>query len=95
MCVPDVIGVSSMLRLTRKTTALGRVFPTFTRISEDRTEWWKWKSPRFDYVRRTPEAEKTLKRRTVLLGELQYLKIETRLIDEMLASVMGEYVFLK
>jgi hypothetical protein len=32
---------------------------------------------------------------TGLLGELEHLKIETRLIDEMLASVMGEYVFLK
>jgi hypothetical protein len=32
---------------------------------------------------------------TGLLGELEHLKIETRLIDEMFASVMGEYVFLK
>ncbi len=30
-----------------------------------------------------------------LLGELEHLKIKTRLIDEMFASVMGEYVFLK
>jgi hypothetical protein len=29
------------------------------------------------------------------LGELEHLKIKTRLIDEMFASVMGEYVFLK
>jgi hypothetical protein len=28
-------------------------------------------------------------------GELEHLKIETRLIDEMFPSVMGEYVFLK
>jgi hypothetical protein len=28
-------------------------------------------------------------------GELEHLKIETRLIDEMFASVMSEYVFLK
>jgi hypothetical protein len=27
--------------------------------------------------------------------ELEHLKIETTLIDEMFASVMGEYVFLK
>ena len=27
--------------------------------------------------------------------ELEHLKIETRLIDEMFTSVMGEYVFLK
>jgi hypothetical protein len=32
---------------------------------------------------------------TGLVVELEYLKIETRLIDEMFASVMGEYVFLK
>ena len=30
-----------------------------------------------------------------LFGELEHLKIKTRLIDEMFASVMGEYVFLK
>jgi hypothetical protein len=30
-----------------------------------------------------------------LLGGLEHLKIETRLIDEMFASVMGEYLFLK
>ena len=30
-----------------------------------------------------------------LLGELEHLKIKTRLIDEMFVSVMGEYVFLK
>jgi hypothetical protein len=32
---------------------------------------------------------------TLLCAELEHLKIETRLIDEMFASVMGEYVFLK
>jgi hypothetical protein len=32
---------------------------------------------------------------TGLIGELEHLKIETRLIDEMFASVRGEYVFLK
>ncbi len=31
---------------------------------------------------------------TGFLGELEHLKIKTRLIDEMFASVMGEYVFL-
>jgi hypothetical protein len=30
---------------------------------------------------------------TGLLGELEHLKIKTRLIDDMFASVMGEYVF--
>ena len=32
---------------------------------------------------------------TGLLGELEHLKMETRFIDEMFPSVMGEYVFLK
>jgi hypothetical protein len=32
---------------------------------------------------------------TGLLVELEHLRIKTRLIDEMFASVMGEYVFLK
>ncbi len=32
---------------------------------------------------------------TGLFGELEHLKIKTRLIDEMFVSVMGEYVFLK
>jgi hypothetical protein len=30
-----------------------------------------------------------------LFGGLEHLKIKTRLTDEMFASVMGEYVFLK
>jgi hypothetical protein len=30
-----------------------------------------------------------------LIGELEHLKTKTRLIDEMFASVMGEFVFLK
>jgi hypothetical protein len=32
---------------------------------------------------------------TGFFGELEHLKIMTRLIDEMFVSVMGEYVFLK
>ena len=32
---------------------------------------------------------------TGLFGGLEHLKIETRLIDEMFASVIVEYVFLK
>ncbi len=32
---------------------------------------------------------------TGLFGELKHLKINTRLIDEKFASVMGEHVFLK
>ena len=32
---------------------------------------------------------------TGLLGELEHLKIKTRLIDDKFASVMGECVFVK
>jgi hypothetical protein len=39
--------------------------------------------------------ESTFLTYTGFLGELEHLKIETRLIDEMFASVMGEYVFSK
>ena len=50
---------------------------------------------RCDERLKTKAEESTCLAYTVLLGELEYLKIETRLIDEMFASVMGEYVFLK
>ena len=43
----------------------------------------------------TKDEESTRLGDTGLLVELEHLKIETRLIDEMFASVMGEYVFLK
>jgi hypothetical protein len=43
----------------------------------------------------TKTEESTLLTYTGLLGELEHLNIETRLIDEMFPSVMGEYVFLK
>ncbi len=50
---------------------------------------------RCDERLKTKSEESTCLAYTVLPGELEYLKIETRLIDEMFASVMGEYVFLK
>jgi hypothetical protein len=50
---------------------------------------------RCDERLKTKDEESTLLVYTGLLGELEHLKIETRLIDEMFASVMGEYVFLK
>ena len=50
---------------------------------------------RYDERLKTNAEESTLLGYTGFLGELEHLKIETRLIDEMFASVMGEYVFLK
>ncbi len=43
---------------------------------------------------KTKTEESTRLVYTGLLGEPEHLKIETRLIDEMFVSVMGEYVFL-
>ncbi len=48
--------------------------------------WWKTK---------TKAEESTRLTYTGFLVELEHLKIETTLIDEMFASVMGEYVFFK
>ncbi len=41
---------------------------------------------------KTIPEESTRLSYTVLIGQLEYLKIETRLIDEMFPSVMGEYI---
>jgi hypothetical protein len=50
---------------------------------------------RCDERLKTKGEESTRLAYTGLIGELEHLKIKTRLIDEMFASVMGEYVFLK
>jgi hypothetical protein len=50
---------------------------------------------RCDERQKTKSEKSTLLTYTGLLGELEHLKIKTRLINEMFASVMGEYVFLK
>jgi hypothetical protein len=50
---------------------------------------------RYDERLKTKAEESTRLVYTGLLEKLEHLKIETRLIDEMFASVMGEYVFLK
>ncbi len=44
---------------------------------------------------KTKDEESTRLAYTGLFVELEHLKIKTTLIDEMFASVMGEYVFLK
>jgi hypothetical protein len=50
---------------------------------------------RCDERLKTKVEESTRLTYTGLIGELEHLKIKTRLIDEKFASVMGEYVFLK
>jgi hypothetical protein len=44
---------------------------------------------------KTKPEESTLLTYTGWIGELEHLKIKTRLIDEKFTIVMGEYVFLK
>ncbi len=50
---------------------------------------------RYDERLKTKTEESTHLTYTGFLGELEHLKLETRLIDEMFASVMCEHVFLK
>ncbi len=50
---------------------------------------------RFDERLKTKSEKSTRLTYTGFLGELEHLKMETRLIDEMFPSVMGEYVYLK
>ncbi len=50
---------------------------------------------RFDERLKTRVEKSTRLVYTGLIGELEHLKIKTRLIDEMFVSMMGEYVFLK
>ena len=100
-----------MLRLTRKVAPLVRVLPTFGFSYEenaalDSTQLYYESMKREVKTRpmydcrcderlKTKAEESTCLVYTGLLGELEHLQIETRLIDEMFASVMGEYVFLK
>jgi hypothetical protein len=50
---------------------------------------------RCDERLKTKDEESTRLTYTGFLGELEHLKIETRLTDEMFTSAMGDYVFLK
>jgi hypothetical protein len=50
---------------------------------------------RSDERLKTKTKESTRLVYTGLFGELEHLKIKTRLIDEKFVNVMGEYVFLK
>ncbi len=52
-------------------------------------EWW------CDERLKTKTEKSTRLGYTGFLGELEHLKIKTRLINEMFVSLMGEYVFLK
>jgi hypothetical protein len=49
----------------------------------------------YDERLNTKVEESTRLTHTGLIGELEHLKIKSRLIDEKCVSVMDEYVFLK
>jgi hypothetical protein len=67
--------------------------PRATR-THDTQQKCRWVA-RCDERLKTKTEESTRLPYTGFLVELEHLKIETTLIDEMFASVMGEYVFLK
>ncbi len=80
-----------MTRVTGKQSALFVYYVSMKRELKTRPMY----ECRCDERLKTKAEESTRLAYTALLGELEHLKIETRLIDEMFASVMGEYVFLK
>jgi hypothetical protein len=50
---------------------------------------------RYDERLKTKDEKSVRLTYTGLVGEVEHLKIKTRLINEMFASVIREYVFLK
>ena len=79
----------------RHTTVVGRVdvvcYSSIKRELKTRSIY----ECRCDERLKTKSEKSTRLGYTGLLGELEHLKMETRLIDVMFASVMGEFVFLK
>ncbi len=81
-----------VIRLIRRGCLLGYVY------YESRKRELKTKpiyECRCDERLKTKTEKSTRLTYTGLYEELEHLKIKSRLIDEMFASVMGEYVFLK
>ncbi len=76
LCLVEVGGTSSCLLLIDKVRATDKIYIWLS-------VWWKTKPK---------DEESTCRTYTGLFEELEYLKIETRLIDEKFASVMGECV---
>ncbi len=80
-----MIDSSSRFELVRKVSTLVRVLTTFVFRFVENTVWC-------DERLKTKGKESTYLGYTGLFGELEHLKIETRLIDDKFASVMGECV---
>jgi hypothetical protein len=92
-----VIGVPLIFKLPRKTATLARVLPTFAFMFIIKSIKQELKTRpiydcRCDERLEPKNDESTCLTYTGLIEELQYLKIETRFIDEKFASVMGECV---
>ncbi len=58
VCERDVIGVSSIFKLTHRAAALPKILPIFTLSCPRKAARLKWKVPRFDCAGWTPEAAK-------------------------------------
>jgi hypothetical protein len=92
-----VIGVSSIFNVIR-CVSIKREINNFVVYYESIKRELKTRpiyECRCDERLKTKTEESTRLTYTELLGELEHLKIKTRLIDEKLVSVMSEYVFLK
>jgi hypothetical protein len=84
-----LIGVPSRLGLTRKTAAFASLLPTFA-LNCDFLLFIIIEMDKERVVKKTNIATRLTY--TGLPVGLEHLKIETRLIDETFASVMGEYM---
>ena len=94
MCDRDVIGTSSLFNVIRSVSTLTRML-TLILYYESRNRELQTRSLyecRYDERLKTKDEKSTHLGYTGWIGELEHLKIKTRLIDEMLTSVMGEYV---
>jgi hypothetical protein len=91
-----MMGEPSIFKMKRKYETLPKILLLFYDGSRKREVQTKpIYECRSDERLKTKSETSTRLSYTGFLGELEHLKIETRIIDEMFTSVMGEYVFLK
>jgi hypothetical protein len=81
-CTGDVVHTSSFVYYESRKREL-KTRPIYECRCDERLKTKSEKSTRLTYTG------------LLELGELEHLKIKTRLIDDLFASVMCEYVFLK
>ena len=88
MCDLEAIGSPSILRVVYYESILVVYYESLKRALKTKTMY----GYRFDERLKTNVEESTRLGCTPLCAELEHLKIETRLTDERIASVMGECV---